>query len=265
MGTEFRDVDDDGRPDILVTSLSGEPFPFYLATAGGYFVPSDHAVGLGFATVLMGGWGTGAYDLDNDGRKELFVANSHVSENVETYGHHRYRQANAVFRAAGDGRFRDVTAQAGADMQRARAHRGCAFGDLDDDGRVDVVVSAIGEPAAVLYNVTADAGHWIALRLKGTKSNRDGIGATVALTGASGRVQHNHATTAVGYASSSDRRVHFGLGATAPPARSRSAGRAGRGRFWRTSPPTGSSRSRSREGTAPGPDRAPRRVRLVVT
>jgi hypothetical protein len=213
MGTDFRDIDDDGRPDVFVTTLSGEAFPFYLNTAGGFFVPSEHAVGLGYPTVLMGGWGAGAYDLDNDGHKDLFTANSHVSENVEAYGHHRYRQANAVFRATGDGHFLDVTAQAGADMQRARAHRGCAFGDLDDDGRVDVVVSAIGGPAAVLYNVTADAGHWITLRLRGTKSNRDGIGATVRLTGESGQVQHNHATTAVGYASSSDRRVHFGLGA----------------------------------------------------
>jgi hypothetical protein len=98
-------------------------------------------------------------------------------------------------------------------MQRPRAHRGCAFGDLDDDGRVDVVVSAIGEPAQILYNVTADAGHRLDLRLRGTKSNRDGLGATVKLTAASGRVQYNHATAAVGYASSSDRRVHFGLGA----------------------------------------------------
>jgi hypothetical protein len=213
MGSDFRDVDGDGRPDILVTSLSGEPFPFYLNSPQGFFVASEHALGLGFATILMGGWGTGAYDLDNDGRKELFFANSHVSENVETYGHHRYRQANAVFKAAPDGRFRDVTAEAGPDMRRARAHRGCAFGDLDDDGRVDVVVSAIGEPGAVLYNVTPDAGHWLTLRLKGTRSNRDGLGAAVTLTGASGRAQHDHATTAVGYASSSDRRVHFGLGA----------------------------------------------------
>ncbi len=211
MGSEFRDIDDDGRPDILVTSLSGEAFPLFINTPGGFFVPSDHALGLGFATVLMGGWGTGAYDLDDDGRKELFFANSHVSENVGTYGHHRYRQANAVFKAGADGRFRDVTADAGPDMQRARAHRGCAFGDLDDDGRVDVVVSAIGEPPAVLFN-TSEGGHWIALRLRGTKSNHDGIGATVTLTTRSGRVQHDHATTAVGYSSSSDARVHFGLG-----------------------------------------------------
>jgi hypothetical protein len=213
MGTDFRDINGDGRPDIFLTALSGEPFPVYLNTAEGFFVPSTHRAGLGFVTVLMGGWGVGAYDLDNDGRKDVFTANAHVSENVDFYGHHRYRQANAVFRDDGDGRFRDVTAQAGPAMQRARAHRGCAFGDLDGDGRVDVVVSVIGEPAEVLYNVTPGTGHWLALRLRGRMSNRDGIGATVKLTGGQGRVQYNHVTTAVGYASSSDPRVHFGLGA----------------------------------------------------
>jgi len=213
MGSDFRDLDQDGRPDIFLTALSGESFPLYLNTAEGYFLPSTHDAGLGFPTVLMSGWGTGAYDLDNDGHKELFIARSHLNDNIEFYGHHRYRQANAVFRGVGDGRFRDVTAQAGAAMQLAQAHRGCAFGDLDNDGRVDVVVSVIGAPPRVLYNTTAGAGHWIALQLKGTKSNRDGIGATVKLTGASGRVQYNHATTAVGYGSASDKRVYLGLGA----------------------------------------------------
>jgi hypothetical protein len=212
MGTDFRDLDDDGRPDIFLTALGGEAFPLYLNTPEGFFSPATHRAGLGYPTVMMSGWGTGAYDLDNDGRKELFIARSHLSENIELYGHHRYRQPNALFRGVGDGRFRDVTAEAGEAMQRPRAHRGCAFGDLDGDGRIDVVVSAIGEPAAILYNVTAEPGHRLDLRLFGTKSNRDGLGATVKLTGASGRVQYNHATTAVGYASSSDKRVHFGLG-----------------------------------------------------
>jgi hypothetical protein len=98
-------------------------------------------------------------------------------------------------------------------MQRARAHRGCAFGDLDNDGRVDVVVSVIGEPPEILYNVTAGGGRWLGLQLEGTRSNRDGIGAVVKLTAESGRVQYNHVTTAVGYASASEKRVHFGLGA----------------------------------------------------
>ena len=110
------------------------------------------------------------------------------------------------------GRLHDVTAEAGAALQRARAHRGCAFGDLDGDGRTDVVVSVIGEAPEVLYNVTTGAGHWIELQLEGARSNRDGIGATVKLTAESGGVQYNHVTTAVGYASASDKRVHFGLG-----------------------------------------------------
>jgi hypothetical protein len=212
MGTDFRDIDEDGRPDIFLTALSGEPFPLYLNTTEGFFVPATHRAGLGFATVLMSGWGTGAYDFDNDGHKDLFTANSHVSENIGAYSHHRYRQPNALFRGVGGGRFRDVTAEAGAAMQRGRAHRGSAFGDLDGDGRGDVVVSVIGEPPEVLYNVTTGGGHWLELRLEGTRSNRDGIGATVKLTGESGRVQYNHATTAVGYASASDKHVHFGLG-----------------------------------------------------
>jgi hypothetical protein len=213
MGADFRDINQDGRPDVFLTALSGYSFPLYLNTAEGFFVPSSHAAGLGFATVLMGGWGTGAYDLDNDGHKDLFSANGHVSENIDFYMHHRYRQPNAVFQGGPSGRLRDVTSSAGAAMQRARAHRGCALGDLDGDGRVDVVVSVIGEPAEVLYNVTEGAGHWLVLRLQGRKSNRDGLGATARVTGESGHVQYNHATTAVGYASSSDKRIYFGLGA----------------------------------------------------
>jgi hypothetical protein len=212
MGADFRDLDEDGLPDVFLTALSGESFPLYINTAEGFFVPSNYTAGLGFTTLMMSGWGTGAYDLDDDGHKELFVANGHVSENIGQYGSHRYRQPNALFQGIGGGRFRDATSGAGAALQRAGAHRGCAFGDLDRDGRIDVVVSVIGEPAEILYNVTSGAGAWIELELEGTRSNRDGIGASVELTGESGGVQYNHVTTAVGYASSSDKRVHFGLG-----------------------------------------------------
>jgi hypothetical protein len=105
-----------------------------------------------------------------------------------------------------------VTAQAGSALQVAAAHRGCAFGDLNNDGRIDSIVSAIGEPAKVLYNISSRENHWILIQLEGTKSNRDGIGAKIKIISDSGQVQHNHVTTAVGYASASDKRVHFGLG-----------------------------------------------------
>ena len=212
MGSEFRDLNRDGLPDIFVTALAGEAFPLFLNTSKGYFIPSTHAAGLGFATVMMSGWGTGAFDFDNDGWKDIFIANSNVSENIDQYSHYRYKLANTLFKGNADGRFNDVSAEAGPAMQPTRAHRGAAFGDLDNDGRVDVVVSAIGDAPAVLYNTT-EGGHWIGLRLRGTKSNRDAIGAVIKLTGASGAVQYNHVTTAVGYNSSSEKRVHFGLGA----------------------------------------------------
>ncbi len=109
MGADFRDLDQDGRPDIFLTALSGEPFPLYLNTSDGFFAAATYRSGLGFPTIRMSGWGTGAYDLDNDGQKDLFTANSHVSENIDLYSPHHYRQPNAVFQGLGDGRFRDVT------------------------------------------------------------------------------------------------------------------------------------------------------------
>jgi hypothetical protein len=213
MGVDFRDLNDDGRPDLIVTALGGETFPLYLNSGHGLFESSSYPSRLGFETLRMSGWGVGAYDFDNDGHKDLFTANSHVSENADFYGRDRYRQTNALFRNLGNGRFENVTPQAGSAFQVAAAHRGCAFGDLNNDGRIDSIVSAIGEPAKVLYNISGRENHWILIQLQGTKSNRDGIGAKIKIISDSGQVQHNHVTTAVGYASASDKRVHFGLGA----------------------------------------------------
>ena len=213
MGVDFRDLNEDGRPDLIVTALGGETFPLYLNAGNGLFESSTYQSGLGFQTLRMSGWGVGAYDFDNDGHKDLFTANSHVSENADFYGRDRYRQPNALFRNLRNGRFENVTPQAGSALQSTAAHRGCAFGDLNNDGRIDIIVSATGEPANLLYNLCSSENHWILIQLQGTKSNRDGIGAKIKITSESGEVQYNHVTTAVGYASASDKRVHFGLGA----------------------------------------------------
>jgi hypothetical protein len=159
----------------------------------------------------MSGWGAGIYDFDNDGYKDLFSANSHVSENAGLDPQQHYRQRNAVFLNLKNGTFADLSTRAG--LTDVAAHRGCAFGDLNNDGEVDIVVSAIGSPAELLYNTSPASNHWIAIQTIGVRSNRDGIGTRIKLTGKSGLVQYSHVTTAGSYASSSDKRVHFGLGA----------------------------------------------------
>ena len=213
MGLDFRDLSGDGSPDVTVTALTNETFPLFLNRGGG-FVDATYPSKIGLESFTMSGWSVGAFDFDNDGDKDIFSANAHVSENVELYRSVSYRLPNALFQNLGDGTYRDVGPQAGPAMQEAAAHRGAAFGDLDNDGRVDVAISAIGTNASVLFNESG-GGHWLALELEGTASNRDGIGAKVRLVEESGRIQYNQATTAVGYASSSDSRVHFGLGTNA--------------------------------------------------
>jgi enediyne biosynthesis protein E4 len=212
MGVDFRDLDNDGLPDLAITALGGEMFPLYRNEGKGIFSPATYRFKLGVQTITMSGWGIGAYDFDNDGQKDLFTANSHASENAEFYSHHKYREPNAIFRNQGDGTYQDVTAEAGASVRAPAAHRGAAFGDLNNDGRIDAIVSAIGSPAEILLNTSLAERHWILIQTEGTKSNRDGIGTVIKLTGQSGLVQFNQVTTAVGYASSSDKRVHFGLG-----------------------------------------------------
>ena len=212
MGVDFRDINNDGRPDLVLTALAGEVFSVRLNAGGGLFDDYSYQSGIGMAAVSMSGWSVGAYDFDNDGRKDLFLTNSHVSENVHAFSHLYYKQHNAVFHNRGNAKFENLSASSGLTDAAPLAHRGSAFGDLNNDGGIDVIVSAIGDPAEILYNDSPGSGHWIILDLEGTKSNRDGIGTRVKLTSSSKQVQYNHATTSVGYVSSSDRRVHFGLG-----------------------------------------------------
>jgi len=213
MGADFRDWANDGRPSIFVTALGGETFPLFRNEGNGFFHMETYKDKIGFSSFKMSGWGAGIFDFNNDGYKDLFAANSHVSENANLDPQQHYRQTNAVFLNTGDGSFEDVSSEAGLNAMTPAAHRGCAFGDLNNDGKVDVVVSAIGGPAEILYNTSTGANHWLLVRTIGVKSNRDGIGTRIKITGQSGLVQYNHVTTTGSYASSLDPRVHFGLGA----------------------------------------------------
>jgi len=212
MGVEFRDWSNSGRPGLFVTALGGETFPLFRNEDRKTFTMVTYESGIGFPTFKMSGWGAGIYDFDNDGYKDLFSANSHVSENADVNPQQQYRQPNAVFQNLRNATFQDVSAQAGAALRLPAAHRGAAFGDLNNDGKVDVVISAIGSPAELFYNISTRGNHWIAIETVGAKSNRDGIGTRIKLTGESGLVQYNAITTAGSYASSSDKRAHFGLG-----------------------------------------------------
>jgi hypothetical protein len=212
MGVDFRDWSNNGRPGLFLTALGGETFPLFRNEDRISFTMVTYESGIGFATFKMSGWGAGIYDLDNDGYKDLFSANSHVSENADMNPQQQYRQPNGVFQNLRNATFQDVSAEAGPAMRLRAAHRGAAFGDLNNDGKVDVVISAIGSPVEILYNTSPGGNHWIAIETVGAKSNRDGIGTRIKLTGESGLVQYNAVATAGSYASSSDKRAHFGLG-----------------------------------------------------
>jgi len=206
MGADFRDWDNDGREDLFITALTNETFPLFRNAGKGQFTDRTYASQVARATLPLSGWSAGIFDFDNDGWKDLFAACADVQDNTEAYSERKSRQANLLLRNRGDGTF------AGVSMGRAALHRGAAFGDIDGDGRVDVVVTRIGEAPLVLRNTMGAGRHWLGVRLRGTKSNRDGIGAMVKVTDGKGRTQWNRVTTAVGYASASEPVAHFGLG-----------------------------------------------------
>jgi enediyne biosynthesis protein E4 len=211
MGVDFADYDNDGRPDVFVTDLSNERYRLFRHNGDGTFRDVTNASGIGGATLPYAGWSTRLFDYDNDGWKDLFVAQGHVMDTIElTASNLRYRQPPLLMRNDG-GRFVRVTP--GEVFEQEWAGRGAAFGDVDNDGDVDVVVSNVGEKAFVLRNDGGSMSNWFELRAAGTRSNRDGIGCRVKVVSASGMTQYFTINTAVGYLSASDKRLLVGLGA----------------------------------------------------
>jgi len=213
MGAEFRDLNNDGLPDIFHTAMFGDTFPLYRNT-GTQFDDVTDVSGVTAFSHRMTAWGTGAFDFGNEGQKDLFVAGGAILDNEMEVLHRPALQPDGLLRNNGNFTFTDASATTGAAFLTPRMHRGAAFGSLNNDGKIDVVVSVINDKPQLLMNRTANGNHWIILKLVGTKDNRDGLGTKVKITTSEG-VQYNHATTAVGYSSSSDKRVHFGLGKAA--------------------------------------------------
>ncbi|MBZ5586353.1 MAG: CRTAC1 family protein, partial [Acidobacteriia bacterium] len=210
---DFKDVDNDGWDDIWHTAIEGESFPLFRNLGrNGEFAEITAAAGLGHETRNMSGWSNGVFDFDNDGWKDLFVARGNVQDNLALMSSRKAEEPNTVFRNLGKGKFADVSAEAGPGVQKPAAHRGAAFGDLDNDGRMDAVVTVLNGDVQYFHNLSPGGNHWILLKLVGVKSNGMGLGAQVRVTTPDGMKQCNHATTSTGYAASSDPRVHFGLG-----------------------------------------------------
>ncbi|MGA2598007.1 MAG: CRTAC1 family protein [Bryobacteraceae bacterium] len=211
MGVSFEDYDNDGWPDIFIGDLANQKYALFHNLKGTFEYVSGRT-GIARVTMPHSGWGTGLIDYDNDGWKDLFVAQSHVMDNIEYFqGNVRYLEPLMLLRNV-RGRFEDVSAQSGAPFRTLQAARGAAFGDLDNDGQIDIVVSCLDAKPMLLHN-QGSRNHWLTVNTIGAVSNRDGIGARLHLVSESGANQYSTVTTGGSYFSSSDKRVHFGLGA----------------------------------------------------
>ncbi|HEX3820410.1 MAG TPA: CRTAC1 family protein [Candidatus Sulfotelmatobacter sp.] len=201
MGSDFRDFDGDGLPDILMTGLRGETFELFRNNGKGGFEDASASSGLLSLSRAWSGWSCGFADFDNDGRPDIFLACGGLDTNES--------QPNRVLRNVG-GKFLDASAGAGPDFAVPRVHRGAVFADFDNDGRIDVAVTSINGPIELWMN-RSPMQHWLQVKLEGTRSNRSALGAKVICRGQQAS-QVLSVSTSVGYACSSDSRLHFGLG-----------------------------------------------------
>ena len=211
MGVDFQDYDNDGLPDLIITNLANQRYALYRNNGDSSFSYDSYISGIAGMTLLHSGWGIHFFDYDNDGRKDILIAQGHDLDTIElNYPQLRYKEPMLLAHNTGKG-FADVSATSGDVFHQAWTGRGLAVGDLDNDGRIDAVVTTNGGPAYVLHNETITTNHWLTLSLVGHRSNRDGIGAVIKLITSAGP-QYLTVTPAGSYLSSSDKRAHFGLG-----------------------------------------------------
>ena len=211
MGVDFADYNNDGWPDIIVTNLANQRYALYRNNGDGTFTYVSETEDISRMTSGHSGWGVRFIDYDNDGWKDLLFVQGHDLDTIALSNPSvRYREPPLLARNSGKG-FVDVSPESGSVFRQAWVARGLAIGDLNNDGRLDAVITANDGPIYLLRNETTTANHWLLLKLVGHKSNRDGIGAEVNLTTTAGQ-QWATVTTASSYLSASDKRIHFGLG-----------------------------------------------------
>jgi hypothetical protein len=214
MGIASGDIDGDGLLDLIKTNFAGDHPNVYRNLGKGVFEDVVIKAGLGVNPQYVG-WGVGLVDLDNDGWPDVFQVNGHVYPELDTRpGPERYRNPRLVYRNLGAGRFEDVSDRSGAAILETRSSRGAAFGDIDNDGDIDVLIMNMGEAPTLLRNDQRSGNHWIGLRLVGTKSPRTPIGAQVRIT-SGGRMQTQTLLSQSSFISQNDLRLHFGLGSGA--------------------------------------------------
>ncbi len=212
MGTDAGDTLGDGWQDLIVTHLDFEQARLYRNHKEGSFEDATSAAKLAYATFHYSGFGTRFMDYDNDGARDLFMANGHILDNINLFhAETTYAEPKLMFRNTGHGIFENVSNQLGADLKEPRVSRGAAVADFDNDGDLDVLVSNNGQTPQLLRNEGGDANHWLEIFLIGTRSNRDGVGARVRIS-LGGSVVYDQRKGGMSYQSAQDPRLHFGLG-----------------------------------------------------
>jgi hypothetical protein len=211
MGVSVADYDADGWFDIVKTNFAGDTSSLYRNLGKNFFEDATFQSGLGRNTRFLG-WGAGFFDFDNDGWPDILTTNGHVYPEVGEEGESGYRQRKVLYRNLGNGRFEDVSLEAGPGILEQVPGRGCAFGDFDNDGDIDIVVNCVNDYPQLLRCDSSVKNHWIKVKTVGVKSNRSGIGARVYCTPEGGRRQMDEVRSGGSYLSQNDLRVHFGLG-----------------------------------------------------